>query len=388
MPAARTREQHRRVTVLAGGPTPEYVSSITTALGILAHRDSLEEHFSLIPCIISKTGVWFDEDTSERALAAYQEADADALKRLEEVVSAGTSIPPWAVVSSSTVVFPTIGGALGEDGVIIGLCRALGTPFVGCDILTSVICLDKVICKSVLQTAGLPQTPHIVVHPSDDLRLVAESKPFSMPWIVKPADGGCSIGVAFVNSPSDFSPAIDETREHYPDSNILVEPVVERMLEIDVAVMEEISPTGERGLVVSPPGLRENFHLHLANSASSGVNSSSPQENPSSADALSWKVPAPDLPEHVVETMHALARRAFRAVQASGFLRVDFFYIASTGEILINEINTIPNTSIDSMWFKLWAAAGIEPKEWVIRAVEHALRRGDSQRLKLPFRAA
>ncbi|KAJ9613037.1 hypothetical protein H2200_002978 [Cladophialophora chaetospira] len=386
MPAVRTGEQHRIVTILAGGPTPEYVSSITTALGILAHRDSLKDHFSFIPCLISKTGVWLDETTSERALAVYQKGDDDALQRMEEVVCAGTSVPPWLVVSSSTVVFPTIGGALGEDGVIIGLCRALATPFVGCDILTSVICLDKAVCKSVLQTAGLSQTPHIVVQPSDDLGLILESKHFSLPWVVKPADGGCSIGVSYVKSFGDFTVAIDKARGHYPDSNILVEPLVEHMLEIDVAVMEEISSTGDRRLVFSPPGLRQNFHLHLASSASSGVTASSAQGDKNAEGELSWLVPAPDLPEDVVKTMQALAKRAFRAVQATGFLRVDFFYVPTTGEILINEINTIPNTSIDSMWFKLWAAAGIEPKDWVIRVVEHALRRGDSQRLKLPLR--
>jgi len=216
--------------------------------------------------------------------------------------------------------------------------------------------------------------------------LVLESKPFPLPWVVKPADGGCSIGVSFVKSSCDFSAAIDKTRGYYPDSNILVEPLVERMLEIDVAVMEEISSTGERRLIVSPPGLRQNFHLHLASSASSGVTASSSEGDKNSGGELSWLVPAPDLPENVVKTMEASAKRAFRAVQASGFLRVDFFYVASTGKILVNEINTIPNMSYDSMWFKLWAAAGIEPKDWVIRVVDSAMRRGDSQRIKLPLR--
>jgi D-alanine-D-alanine ligase len=93
----------------------------------------------------------------------------------------------------------------------------------------------------------------------------------------------------------------------------------------------------------------------------------------------SWAVPAPDVPEDVIMKMQAIAKRVFRVVRATGFLRVDFFYVASTREVLINEINTMPSLARGSMWFKLWAEAGIAPEEWVRRVVQRALRKWEEK---------
>ena len=169
------------VTVLAGGPSPEYICSIESVLGILSHRDSLRTHFRLVPCLITRSGIWLDEPTSELALSYYRSGGPNALQRMEDIASSGTSIPPWLVVSSSSAVFPAIHGALGEDGVILGLCRGLNIPFVGCDILTSVICLDKAICNSVLNAANLPHTPHVTILPSDPPCPSFEEKIIALP---------------------------------------------------------------------------------------------------------------------------------------------------------------------------------------------------------------
>ncbi|KAF2103754.1 glutathione synthetase ATP-binding domain-like protein [Rhizodiscina lignyota] len=385
MAARKFGGEHCTITVISGGPTPEYISSIESALGVLSHRGSLRAHFRLVPCLITRSGLWLDESTSELALSAYSSGGPDALQRMEDIASSGTSVPPWLVVSSSSAVFPTIGGALGEDGVILGLCRALNTPFVGCDILTSVICLDKSVCKSVLETANLPQTVHLAILPSDSPYSVLESSPFPFPWIIKPADGGCSIGVSLINSPPELSTALDKVRQPYPDSTVLIEPAVQDMVEVDVAVMEDISATGDRIVIVSPCGLRQNFRLGAGSSASSSSASSSSQGKQNKGDGPSWVVPAPDVPKDVVVKMQAFARQAFRAVRATGFMRVDFFYVASTGEILINEINTIPNMSRDSMWFKLWAGAGIVSEEWVKKVVEVALWKGEKKQRSVPL---
>lgn len=386
--------EHCKVTIVAGGPTPEYTSSIESAIGILSHRDSLRTHFQLVPCVITKSGLWLDKSTSERALAAYKAGGPDGLQRLEDVASSGKPVPPWLVVSSSSAVFATIGGALGEDGVILGLCHALQTPFVGCDILASVICLDKAACKSVLEAANLPTVPYVTLLPSDNPHSLWDSSPFPLPWIIKPADGGCSIGVSRVNSPAELSNALDVTRQDYPNSTILVEAELQRMLEVDVAVMEDVSATGNKKLIVSPCGLRQNFRLDTGSSASSSSassNSTFPSGTSSSSASSSsigkhtWAVPAPGLPEDVATRIQALARRAFRAVRATGFMRVDFFYVESTGEILINEINTIPNMRRDSMWFKLWAGVGIGSDEWVRRVVEAALRNSENKQRNIPL---
>ena len=169
------------VRVLAGGPSPEYVASIESALGLLGHRGTLKTKFQLIPCLITRFGLWLDESTSERALSTYQDASPDVLQRIEDIAQSGTSVPPWRVVSSSSAIFPAIHGALGEGGVILGLCRALHVPFVGCDILASVVCLDKAVCNAVLKTAGLPQTPHVAVLPTDDLMSISRLDTLPLP---------------------------------------------------------------------------------------------------------------------------------------------------------------------------------------------------------------
>jgi len=367
------------VAVLAGGPSPEYIGSIESALGILSHRDSLKAHFQLVPCLITRSGLWLNESTSELALSAYQSGGPGALQRLEDIASSGTSIPPWLIISSSSAVFPAIHGALGEDGVILGLCRALDTPFVGCDILTSVICLDKAICNSVLKTANLPQTPHVAILPSDNSCPALENNIIPLPWIIKPADGGCSIGVSLINSSSGLPTALAKARKYYPNSTILVEAAVQNAMEVDLAIMEKPSASGDGKLIVSPCGLRQNFNYNTASSASASIASLSPQENQNQGDVPSWAVPAPGVPEDIVVKMQELAKRVFHVVRATGFLRVDFFYVPSTGEVLINEINTMPSLAKGSMWFKLWAEAGIVAEEWVKMVVEGALEKVDEK---------
>ena len=378
------------VTVVAGGPSPEHIASLETAIGILQHRHvpKIQPRFRLAPCLITASGLWLDEATSERALAAYQVGGSDIRKRLDDVVSSGTSLPPWQVVSSSAAVFPAIHGALGEDGVILGLCRALDIPFVGCDILTSAICLDKAVCNSVLQAAKVPQTPSITILPSEDLPSL-EIGDLLLPWIIKPADGGCSIGVSLITSAKDLPNALAKARKCYPESSILVETAVQNFLEIDVAVMEvdfddatsTITLDSDSNLLVTPCGLRQNFNHETASSASPGTTNPAPRENQNQGDIPSWSVPAPDLPAHISKKIQAFAKRVFRVLRATRFLRVDFFYVPATGDVLVNEINSMPSMARGSMWFKLWAAMGISEEDWILMVVEGAVKRGEDGKL-------
>ena len=295
-------------------------------------------------------------------------------------------------------------GALGEDGVVLGLCQALQIPHVGCDILSSVTCLDKATCKAVLKQAGLPVTPHHLVLPSNDddlpdITQIATTLP--LPWLVKPSDGGCSIGASLVQCSSDLSSAITKCREHYSTSPILIEQFIQDVLEVDVAVMlDHKSANTEHGLVVTPCGLRQNFDFSTSSSASPddaldrssgrppGMSDASstedfrppargrgPQENQNQGNVPSWAVPAPGIPEAAVETMQNLAKNAFRAVRGTAFLRVDFFYSKATGEVWINEINTMPSLARGCMMFKLWEKAGISAHELIGRWIEMALTR-------------
>lgn len=359
-----------KVVVLTGGSSPEYTASIESALHVLEHRKSLRKHLHLVPCLISRDERWLDIPTSERALDAYRLGSSEGLRQMDTIIREGNAAPPWEVLSDASVVFPIIHGALGEDGVILGLCRALRKPFIGCGILSSVICLEKAVCNAVLAQAGLPRTPYGVILSDDsETKAAMIAGDLRMPWIIKPSSGGCSIGVSLIRDASELSSALAKCRVLYPKSAIVIESAIEGALEIDVAVMEDFN--GD--LVVTPCGLRKNFDHTTASSASVQQVGSSPEHNQDQSNDPVWVVPAPELPQWAVEQMQTLAKRAFRVVRATGWLRVDFLYTVSDGKIYINEINTMPSLASGCMFFKLWQAAGLETAELIHRNVNNAL---------------
>ena len=368
-----------RITVLFGGPSPEYISSLQSALGILEHKKNLIEYFDLVPCFMTKKCHWLNEEDSSEVLSSYSAGASE--EELNNIIDRGerNSADPRDIVNTSSAVFPAIHGALGEDGVILGFCGVLEVPCIGCNIHTSVVCLDKATCKAVLQQAQLPVVIHQLILPRDDddeppATTFAANLP--LPWLVKPCDGGCSIGASYVDSVSDLPPALAKCRERYPESAILIEQYVDDKLELDVAVMLE--KFGSNKLLVTPCGLRQDFD-HTTNSSASVSSEStlpsrrSPPENQQQGNVPSWAVPAPGIPEDKVQEMQNMAKAAFRAVRATHFLRVDFFYRKSTGEIWINEINTMPSLTRGCMFFKLWEAAGISTPKLIKRWVGWAL---------------
>jgi D-alanine-D-alanine ligase len=365
-----------RVLMVAGGPSPEHVASIESALGVLEHSETLKGTLWLIPCVITKDGQWLDSKSSGRALEEYQKEGFEGYEAKSR--GCGGSLRPWQILQEVDIVFPVMHGAYGEDGVLLGLCEAMKKPFVGCDILSSVVCLDKVTCNSVLKQAGLPQTPLIIVLPGESTSTggEAERKALALPWIVKPSQGGCSVGVELVHSSEHVSAAIGSARKEYPNSAVLIETAVLGRMEIDVAVMQD--PDGS--LLVSPGGLRENFDHKSFSSASGGTREPPMGPRHNQGDVPAWVVPAPGVPGSAIEEMQSIAKKVFRLVRATAFLRVDFFYKPAEVEgledlILINEINTIPSLARGCMFYKLLGALGITPSEFIKRAVDLAMKR-------------
>lgn len=355
-----------RITVITGGPGPEHVASIESALGVLEHRYFLSADFQFVACVITQDEIWLDKSTSEQYMQIYCSGGMESVCQLRESAR-NTSVTPIEVLSETDAIFPVIHGMLGEDGVLLGLCQALHKPYIGCGILTSAICLDKAICNAVLKQAGIRQTPHMVVLPGNDAEEPKQS--LSLPWIVKPSDGGCSMGISLVRDPSELPAALAKSRENYPKSAIVVEVAVENMVELDVAVLQE--PSG--ALTVTPCGLRRSCYDNLSHSDTAPC--PSPRETHRHGNVPDWAVPAPDIPRSAVQQMQALAKHVFRVVRASGWLRVDFFYVPSTGDIFVNEINTMPSLAQRCMLFKLWAAAGMTAPDFIRRVINHGLSR-------------
>lgn len=344
-----------RVIVLTGGPTLEYKSSLDSALGILSYRDQLREEYQLEPCFITHSGIWLDAPTSEKVLEQYKSGKPEDTVDAIDKIALNGHVTPWQVLSETAAVFLTICGAFGEDGAIIGLCQAMRKPHIGSSIFTSVVQYDKAACNALLKSVGISQTPQVVLLPGEpiDAQLAAS---LPLPWVVKPSYGGCSIGISFVRAMSELPAAILKSQEYYFDSPILIEAAVENALEVDVAVMRDL----DGNIVVTPCGMF-----------------ATPDQKQEHSAALSTiDVPASGIPQHGAEKMRDLAKRVYQVLRGTGWLKIDFFYQPSTGIILVNEINAVPNMSRDSLNWRLWEAAGIGPLDMIRRLIKLALREG------------
>jgi D-alanine-D-alanine ligase len=351
-----------RLALLYGGRSAEHAVSVVSARSVIEALDP--ERFEVVPIGITRDGSWVLPDTPPGELAAPAGG-------LPEVDAAGTALAlrpeQRSAALSGTgpidVVFPILHGPYGEDGTVQGLFELADLPYVGAGVLASALAMDKAMAKVVFAAAGLPQVPYLVVHErdwrADPARVAAEvAERFSFPVFVKPSRLGSSIGITKVKIPDDLGAALGEAFAH--DAKALVEQGVEaRELECGVLGNErpETSLVGE----VVPGNEFYDFEAKYLD------------------ESLQLLVPAP-VPDQVAARVRELAARAFEALGCEGFARVDFFYLQASGEVLLNEVNTIPGFTPKSMFPLLWSASGLAYPELVARLVELALQRHAKQK--------
>ncbi len=307
-----------------------------------AAGDGLE----VTPLVIDKTGRLLSRAASQRALGAGR----------VEVGAAGTSLQTLQP-GRYDVVFPLLHGPRGEDGSVQGLLKLLGLPFVGADVLGSAVGMDKLMMKAVFAAHGLPQVPYRGVKRADwqarPAAVVGDLEALSYPRFVKPANLGSSVGIGKATDEESLRTALDEAARH--DRRIVVEQGVVGARELEVGVLGNDAPQ------TSPVGeirFESDFYDYEA------------KYTAGRADLI---IPA-DVPSEVAERCRSLALRAFEAVDAAGLARVDFFYQES-GELFLNEINTMPGFTTTSMYPKLFEAAGLSYGELVARLVALGLER-------------
>ncbi|MBI4161236.1 MAG: D-alanine--D-alanine ligase [Acidobacteria bacterium] len=256
------------------------------------------------------------------------------------------------------VVFPVLHGLHGEDGTIQGLLETADIPYVGSGVLGSALGMDKAVMKVLLRQAGLPVAEHLVLREPEwpaaaaDLRGRVESE-IGFPCFVKPANCGSSVGVTKVRSAAELGPAV-ETAFRY-DRKVLVEAFVAGR-EIECSVLGNDDPTASVPGEILPG---REFYDYRAKYLE---------------DCARLLIPAP-LAEEQARRVRDLSLRAFLALECSGMARVDFFLRRDTGEILINELNTIPGFTAISMYPKLWEASGMGRGELLDRLLALALER-------------
>jgi D-alanine-D-alanine ligase len=258
-------------------------------------------------------------------------------------------------------VFPVLHGPYGEDGTVQGLLELANIPYVGAGVLASAVGMDKAVAKLVFAARGLPQAKYLVVLRQDWLaapaRVSAEvSSRLGYPVFVKPANLGSSVGISKVKSAAALGAAVDAAAEY--DRKIVIEAAVPHAREIEIAVLGNDNPDVSAPGEVLPSPSRE-FYDYEAKYL----------ENDSRLI-----IPA-ELPPKVVEEVKRLAVDAFRALDCAGMARVDFLMDGATGELYLNEINTIPGFTTISMYSKMWAASGVSYPQLLDRLISLARER-------------
>ena len=265
------------------------------------------------------------------------------------------------------VAFPVVHGTNCEDGTIEGFLEYLGLPYVGCDILSSAVGMDKAIFKDVLKGAGLPVLDCICFRAREYMTnkesIIANiTEKIGFPLIVKPVNLGSSVGITKVNAIEELDDAITLALS-FAD-RILVEHAVSAIREINCSVLGDTDSC--EASVCEEPFMNDEIlsyeDKYMGNSKNGGQSKG--------MASLGRKIPA-DLPEDKSEEIRALACKIFKAIGASGVVRIDFIIDTDTDTVYANEINTIPG----SLAFYLWEASGVKYPELCDRLIELAFRR-------------
>ena len=326
-----------KVAVIFGGISTEHEVSIMSAKNVIDNLD--KNRYKIYPVFIDKNGIWMQDS-----------------KRIKDIVS---------FIKEMDVVFPVLHGRYGEDGTIQGMLEILKVPYVGCKVLSSSICMDKLFTKYVLEKANINQAKYIYIKnenlyvneeleetklENDEIvKLVAEKLNF--PVFVKPANSGSSVGVKKANNGPELIVAIQNASIY--DTKILIEEEIVGK-EVECAVLGTNSPeVSSVGEIISA----DTFYTYDA------------KYNNKESET---KIPA-NLDNEKINEIRRLAVKAFKSLECTGLARVDFFVQKDTNKVYLNEINTMPGFTEISMYPKLWEYSGLKYKELLDKLIEYAL---------------
>jgi D-alanine-D-alanine ligase len=314
-----TRVGSRRVAVLMGGRSSEHEISLASARAVLAGLR--EAGFEAVPIEISREGRW----------------------------TVGAARPD-ELFADYDVVFPVLHGPFGEDGTVQGLLELAGVAYAGAGVTASSLAMDKDLFKAVMRDKGIPVPRSITLRAGHAGRI---ESPFGLPVVVKPARLGSSYGITIARSEAELAHGIELAFVH--DDKVLVEEYVSGT-EVECSVLGNEQP------VASVPGeivpLLADWYDYASKYEQGG---------------MELVVPARIQPEHA-ERVRELAVASFLASDCEGMARVDFF-VREDGEVLVNELNTIPGFTHTSVYAKLFEASGVPYADLLKRLVELALER-------------
>ena len=370
-----------RIGIIYGGRSGEHEVSLASAAAVFANLDPAR--YEPIAIRIEKDGRWLLADRPPSAASAAEvidqvRSDASRARSGRDVV-----MPPrpgedtlLLVQRRATrdgdddgastitglgldVVFPVLHGPYGEDGTIQGLLELANVAYVGCGVLASAVGMDKALMKVVFRANGLHVTDWAVVRRHDwnasrDGVLAQIGRALPEQLFVKPANLGSSVGISKVHGREELAPAIELALQF--DRKVVVETAEPEAREIECAVLGNDTPDASVAGEVIPSREFYDYEAKYLDDRSQVI------------------IPA-DLAPAVSDEIRRLSIAAFKSIDCAGMARVDFLLSRTTGQIVVNEVNTIPGFTTISMYSKLWAATGVDYATLLDRLVSLALER-------------
>lgn len=309
-----------KIGVLFGGKSAEHEVSIQSARNVINALD--KKKYQIVPIKIPKNGSF----------------NFSLIKKLD-------------------IVFPVLHGPYGEDGSIQGLLKLAGVPFVGAGVLGSAVGMDKDVMKWLLREAGIPIGKFIAIKAHEKISFEKVKKELGLPVFIKPANMGSSVGISKVKDKKNFNQAVKEAFKY--DTKIIIEANVAGR-EIECSVLGNDFP------MASLPGeiiANQEFYSYDAKYLNAGSVAQIPAK----------------LDKQTIKKIQELAIKVFKTLNCEGMGRVDFF-LKKNGEIIVNEINTIPGFTNISMYPKLWEASGVSLPKLLDRLIELAVERFEKEK--------
>ncbi len=365
------------VGLIFGGRSGEHEVSLMSARGVMGAMD--KNKYEIVPIGITKEGRWLASGDPMGALTSGEMAESNPAMLLAEPTQRGLlrldegdqeHALKAVHLTRLDVVFPILHGPYGEDGTVQGLLELAGVPYVGAGVTASAVGMDKALFKDILTARGLPVVPYLVIKrkaweqvPEEIIDLVEAQIGYHC--FVKPANLGSSVGITKAHNRAELKAALDEAARY--DRKMLVEVAVDAR-EIEVSVLGNDDP------IASVPGeiIPSNEFYDYSAKYLDG-----------DSELL---IPAP-IPADTTERVRSLAVEAYLAIDCAGMARADFLLDRHSGELYVNELNTLPGFTPISMYPKLWEATGVSYTELIDRLIQLAFERHvDKSRSETTYR--
>ena len=328
----------KRVLILFGGIGTEHIVSCNSCKSILENIDKLKYDYEVVG--ISKENVWYKFSDDLSYLTSKNWTSANVLE-IDNIIS---------YIKKFDVVFPVMHGNYCEDGKLQGFLDLFNVKYVGCKTLSSALLMDKALTKFILKGLDIPSVPSISF--SDDYKIDDIISEIEFPMIIKPSNGGSSIGISKACNKKELIKSIKLAKKY--DDKILIEKFI-KARELEVAILK----TREKTICSYPGEIK---------SANEFYDYDAKYDNKES-----YTIIPDDLNKDIVSKIKEYALRLFESLDCKGLSRVDFFYDEENEKIYLNEANTMPGFTSISMYPKLMENEGIEYKDLISTLIDNSL---------------